>query len=381
MKHTQYRSQQLATLLETFRTQTSGTLSINAEINSAQSRSCILVWRNGEITYGGSKIPNSQEFVQEIGQQLKPDLINVAFNLAKQKATNPQSARSLLETLVKMRLFSWEQVKTLVQAQTVQVLEQVLPYAGQLQLDPAVQFDICYDANCCGLDWSSLMSEVKRRQQQWTAFAPLIPSIDAVPQLPEDLAKITDAKARQHLQKWADGKRSLVDIAQNLNKDPLQIAKTYFNWAQLGWVSFGNNTTVTVETTIEPENQATILSVDDSPIVQATIKRALSDRYNLLLANNALDALNILREQSVDLLLLDVTMPGIDGLEMCRTVRSIPKFRGLPIVMLTARDGRVDKLKGQIAGTTQYLTKPFDAEKLLEIASKYVNSGNTAIAR
>ena len=381
MKHTQYRSQQLATLLETLQTQkASGTLSINAEINSAQSRSCILVWRNGEITYGGSKIPNSQEFVQEIGQQLKPDLINVAFNLAKQKATNPNSVRSLLEALVKMRLFSWEQVESLVQTQTVQVLEQVLPYAGQLQLDPAVQFDICYEISCCGLDWSSLMSEVKRRQQQLMAFAPLISSIDAVPQLPENLSKITDAKARQHLQKWADGKRSLVEIAQNLNKDPLQIAKTYFNWAQLGWVSFGN-TTVTVEKTTKPENLATILSVDDSPIVQATIKKALSDRYNLLLANNALDALNILREQSVDLLLLDVTMPGIDGLEMCRTVRSIPKFRGLPIVMLTARDGRVDKLKGQIAGTTQYLTKPFDAEKLLEIARKYINSGNTAIAR
>ena len=378
MKHTQYRSQQLANLLATFRTQkASGTLSINAEINSAQSRSYILVWRNGEITYGGSKIPDSQEFVQEIGQQLKPDLIKVAFNLAKQKATNPHSARELLEALVKMRLFSWGQVETLVQAQTVQVLEQVLPYAGQLQLDPAVQFDICYDVTCCGLDWSSLMSEVKRRQQQWKAFAPLISSIDAVPQLPE-LSKITDAKARQHLQKWVDGKRSLVDIAQNLNKDPLQIAKTYFNWAQLGWINFGNNTTITVETTTKPENLATILSVDDSPIVQATIKRALSDRYNLLLANNALDALNLLREQSVDLLLLDVTMPGIDGLEMCRTVRSIPKFRGLPIVMLTARDGRVDKLKGQIAGTTQYLTKPFDAEKLLEIARKYINSGNNA---
>ena len=370
MKLTHYQPQQLATLLETLRSQKiSGTLSINAQSNPA--RSCILVWRKGEITFGGSSVPDSQEFVQKIGQKLKPDLINVAFNLAKQKATNPNSVRELLETLVKMHLFSWEQVKSLVQAQTIQVLEPMLPDAGQLQLDPAVQFDICYDVTGCGLDWSSLMSEVNRRQQQWTALASIIPSRDAVPQLRENaLTKMTDLKARQHLQKWVDGERSLGDIAQNLNKDPLQIAKTYFNWAQLGWVDFSDNTTAAP--TIEPENLATILSVDDSPIVQTTIKRALGDRYNLLCVDNALDALSLLREQTVDLLLLDVTMPGIDGLEMCRSVRNMPKLRGLPIVMLTARDKQVDILQGQIAGTTQYLTKPFDAEKLLEVARRYI---------
>jgi twitching motility two-component system response regulator PilG len=79
-----------------------------------------------------------------------------------------------------------------------------------------------------------------------------------------------------------------------------------------------------------------------------------------------------MNQKDIRLLLLDVTMPGVDGLEMCRTVRSIPKFRDLPIVMLTARDGFVDKIKGQIAGSTQYLTKPFHNDKLIEIVEKYV---------
>ncbi len=74
-----------------------------------------------------------------------------------------------------------------------------------------------------------------------------------------------------------------------------------------------------------------------------------------------MDALDIISHKSVALLLLDVSMPEIDGLELCRTVRNLPQYRGLPIVMLTARDSVFDKARGRMAGATDYLTKPFDA--------------------
>jgi twitching motility two-component system response regulator PilG len=67
----------------------------------------------------------------------------------------------------------------------------------------------------------------------------------------------------------------------------------------------------------------------------------------------------------------------MDGLEMCRTVRSMDKFRQLPIIMISGQDTLVDKLKGQIAGTNHYLIKPFDPEKLLELVNQYVSVGNT----
>jgi twitching motility two-component system response regulator PilG len=63
-------------------------------------------------------------------------------------------------------------------------------------------------------------------------------------------------------------------------------------------------------------------------------------------------------------------MPGIDGLELCRTVRSIPQFQNLPIIMLTSRDGAFDKVQGRLAGASEYLTKPFDAQKLSEVVSQ-----------
>lgn len=122
----------------------------------------------------------------------------------------------------------------------------------------------------------------------------------------------------------------------------------------------------------------TILAVDDSPVMQDLVKRALSSEYRVLVADNAVDALSIIYHDQVSLLLLDVTMPGIDGLELCRTVRNIPQFQELPIIMLTARDGMFDKVQGRLAGATEYLTKPFHSEQLCQVVKTFLNASATS---
>jgi DNA-binding response OmpR family regulator len=119
---------------------------------------------------------------------------------------------------------------------------------------------------------------------------------------------------------------------------------------------------------------ATILAVDDSVVMQDLVKRALAHDYRVLVADNAVDALSMIYHEQVAILLLDVSMPGIDGLELCRTVRNIPQFQELPIVMLTARDGLFDKVQGRLAGATEYLTKPFDAAQLRQVVGNFINS-------
>lgn len=114
-------------------------------------------------------------------------------------------------------------------------------------------------------------------------------------------------------------------------------------------------------------NQITILAVDDSAVMQKMVKKALENDYNVLVADNAVDALALIYHQQISLLLLDVSMPGVDGLELCRTIRSLPQFKDLPIIMLTARDGVFDKVQGRLAGATEYLTKPFDNEQLRQV--------------
>ncbi len=118
----------------------------------------------------------------------------------------------------------------------------------------------------------------------------------------------------------------------------------------------------------------TILAVDDSTVMQEMIKRALSSDYRVLVADNAVDALSLIYHETISILLLDVSMPGVDGLELCRTLRSLPQFRDLPIIMLTARDGAFDKVQGRLAGATEYFTKPFQAEQLRQVVKKFLVS-------
>ncbi|KJH71371.1 response regulator [Aliterella atlantica] len=376
MSQTEYQARQLASIIEELQSkQTTGILYVDTNINlQPKKRSRVLVLRQGQIVYGGTTLPNNQEFAQELGRKLNHEWTDSAIGLATQKAANSTSLRSLLDLLVKMRLFNWEQIQALMHAQAVLALEQILPHAGSYRLDNAIDFDLTYGEPARGLDQSKLMHEIAQRQKQWATFVPTIPSMDAVPYLqPNNANKITNPAVRKHLEQWADGKRSLVDIAEGLNKDPLQIAQSYLPWVQAGWVAIaGSNAPA-------PKKELpVVLAVDDSPVMQVMLKRALSEQYQVLIASNAKDALMLLHRSEIALLLLDVTMPDIDGLEVCRTVRTIPKFRNLPIVMVTARDGFFDKVKGKFAGSTEYITKPFEADKLCQLVGKYVYGEDTS---
>ncbi|MBM0744622.1 response regulator [Phormidium sp. CLA17] len=125
---------------------------------------------------------------------------------------------------------------------------------------------------------------------------------------------------------------------------------------------------------IDVQVRPKVLSVDDSPTVQELIKRALSDDYQVLLCQSAIDALSMINQEEISVLLLDISMPEIDGLDFCRTIRSIPKFQDLPIIMVTGRDRAFDKVQGRIAGATDYLTKPFDAEQLRQVMRKLIST-------
>lgn len=117
----------------------------------------------------------------------------------------------------------------------------------------------------------------------------------------------------------------------------------------------------------------TILTVDDCIFVQEMIKELLGDEYTILVANNAAEALSLIYQQPITILLLDVCMPGINGLDLCRTLRSLPQFADLPIIMLTAKDTVFDKVQGRLAGATAYLTKPFELTRLKQLCDKFIN--------
>jgi two-component system response regulator MprA len=108
---------------------------------------------------------------------------------------------------------------------------------------------------------------------------------------------------------------------------------------------------------------AKVLIVDDEPAVRAALDRALRlDRYEVELAADGREALDLLSEGRADAIVLDVAMPGIDGLEVCRRLREAGDRT--PVLMLTARDAVDDRVAGLDAGADDYLVKPFALKEL-----------------
>jgi CheY-like chemotaxis protein len=373
-----YQSQDLARSIESFRQQqVSGTLQLEVDVQPDKCWQRVLIWYKGEITYGGNKLIDRGELIRTLVQKFKPEYSQSIDGWLIQQLVYPHSSRELLTFLVQRQVLTWEQIETWAQGQAVFTLEQAISFAGKYRFTEQTEVDFYHGAEGCGLNWNQLMMTVNTRQQYWVKISNLIPGIAAVPLPPTPAMsdKIAEAAIKQHSQKWFDGKRTIVDIATALDRDPLQVARSYAQWVQMGWMQCQAPTEATPEPP-PPAAMPIVLSVDDSPIVQTRIKRALSDHCEVLLANDAMSALHLLARQPVDLLLLDVTMPGIDGIELCQTLRRMSKFTQLPIVMLTAKDKSYDRALAEMVGATEYLTKPLDDEKLIAVVNQYAKGGH-----
>ena len=119
--------------------------------------------------------------------------------------------------------------------------------------------------------------------------------------------------------------------------------------------------------------QYIILIVDDSPticrLVAATLER---HNYQVVAAKDGLEALAKLNEIRPDLILLDIMMPHLDGYQLCKIIRGNQETKHIPVVMLSGKDGFFNKVKGRIAGATDYITKPFEPTVLLQSVAKHV---------
>jgi two-component system alkaline phosphatase synthesis response regulator PhoP len=112
--------------------------------------------------------------------------------------------------------------------------------------------------------------------------------------------------------------------------------------------------------------RATILVVDDEPGLREIVRVNLEAAgYRVLEAAEGQEALDLVEREHPDLLILDLMLPGMDGWEVLRRLESRPETAGLPVIILTARAGDEDRLRGLEEGAVQYITKPFYPEDLV----------------
>jgi two-component system chemotaxis response regulator CheY len=116
-----------------------------------------------------------------------------------------------------------------------------------------------------------------------------------------------------------------------------------------------------------------VLTVDDSPSIRQMIRLTLGPAgYNVLEAGNGAEGLSKAKSAQVDMVVTDLNMPVMDGLGLIRELRSLPAYRGVPIVFLTTESDAGLKQQAKAAGATGWITKPFQKDQLLMVVQKFL---------
>ena len=117
----------------------------------------------------------------------------------------------------------------------------------------------------------------------------------------------------------------------------------------------------------------TVLTVDDSPSIRQMVSFTLKGAgYDVVEASDGRDGLNKAKGAQAHLVLTDQNMPEMDGLTLVKSLRGLPQYATVPILMLTTESSDQMKAQGRAAGATGWLVKPFDPQKLLEVVKKVI---------
>ena len=115
----------------------------------------------------------------------------------------------------------------------------------------------------------------------------------------------------------------------------------------------------------------TVMTVDDSASIRQMVSFVLKGAgYDVVQAVDGLDAFSKLKGQELHLILSDINMPKMDGLEFTRRLRAMPEYRFVPVVLLTTESHPEKKQEGKAAGATGWIVKPFSPDQLLAVAKK-----------
>jgi len=114
-----------------------------------------------------------------------------------------------------------------------------------------------------------------------------------------------------------------------------------------------------------------VLTVDDCRTMREMVAMTLRNAgFHVMQADDGVNALKVLEDNEVDIIITDLNMPDMDGLQLVKALRAKPEFKGTPILFLTTRNTDADKQQGQAAGATGWITKPFGPQRLLQVVNR-----------
>ena len=284
---------------------------------------------------------------------------------------------------LEQRQTSREQVLSLVQAIVSEVLFDVIQ---AIQVTFEVKQESPLAAQLVLLDAEQVVVEVQKFWQSWQTakIADRSPNQAPVIKQPEQLQQQTSASVYQALTALLDGQRTLRDLAVQMKRTDLEVSCSLLPYIQAGLVDLIEiadlpapipTTRLQGSPTPAASQRYLVACVDDSPLVCQTMEKILTTAgYQFLAVQDSLRAIATLLTRKPDLIFLDLVMPNTNGYEICTQLRKVSTFRDTPIIILTGNDGIIDRVRAKVVGSTGFLSKPVNAETVLEVARSHLHN-------
>lgn len=117
-----------------------------------------------------------------------------------------------------------------------------------------------------------------------------------------------------------------------------------------------------------------VMVIDDSNTMRRSAELFLkSAGFQVILAEDGFDALAKIADQHPQIIFVDIMMPRLDGYQTCALIKRNERFKSTPVIMLSSKDGLFDRARGRMAGSDQYLTKPFTRDSLVDAVNAHIN--------
>lgn len=290
----------------------------------------------------------------------------------KQKITDEQAAK-LIHAIAVEILFDI--------AQTATVTEQIQP---ESELPALAAF--FRDQEAVSVSIADAIEAAQRQCQSWQVkldrYSPhSAPIIRQAEPMKNHLPKLY-----QSLSSRLNGQHTLYELATQIKRDVVEVAASLLPCVQLGWVELVRvndfpvpllrqdvRQKVLTPSISTPGKNAKIACVDDSALVRNMLQELLTSAgYEFTGISDPLRSIGILIAQKPDLIFLDLVMPNANGYEICQQLRKLSQFRQTPIVILTGNDGYANRLRSNFAGASDFLTKPLDAEIVLNVIQNHL---------
>jgi chemotaxis family two-component system response regulator PixG len=317
-----------------------------------------------------------------------------------------------LSTLVKRQHVTPEQAVAVIRSTVVEVLFDIIQQEETKPVTFKSDDDDVLDTSLALLNAEQLLAEV---QQLWNAWRSLgladhSPNLAPVLRHPEQLQEHASEKVYNMLVSLVDGRRTLRDLSMLMKQDVLQLTRVLVPLYRKGLVALtkipdlpspgmprstnppttGIPTSGLPKSTTPPsmpprtgiistppitrESTAPLIAcIDDSLRECQIMERILTEAgYRFVGIQDSVQALPTLIEQKPGMIFLDLVMPIANGYEICAQIRRVSLFKDTPIVILTSNDGIIDRVRAKFVGSSGFLAKPVDVDRVLSVARKLV---------